>query len=58
MSAEDLRRKADRCRNLAAGINDDEMITRLLALAEDYDDQARHGAPAAVGPDPCNPILE
>jgi len=35
-----LRHQAEHCRQLALGVNDDQTITALLAMAQEYDERA------------------
>lgn len=35
-----LRHQADHCRQLALGVNDDQTIAALLAMAQEYDERA------------------
>ena len=35
-----LRHQAEHCRQLALGVNDDQTITALLVMAQEYDERA------------------
>ncbi|HVJ70662.1 MAG TPA: hypothetical protein VM531_03985 [Sphingomicrobium sp.] len=35
-----LKQQAEHCRQLALGVNDDQTITALLAMAQEYDERA------------------